>query len=592
MGDAVLRSGGNMTKVVCRGFVAVFAGVVLLASSALGQVERNKKVHDGVPQDWSQRHFVFADRVRAGEKPNPRAVFARLARAKARLARVEYNRGKKFRPIQKKKTHIDWSVDLGATMAPDTFPAKYSFDVNAAPDCVNDFIVYGLNTAGSATKANLVGLNYLYTGPTSGLCNNVNGSHTQAEVYWAYQVTGAINTSTVLSMDGKKVAFLEGGSPAKFHVLAWKSEGTLTGPVAPPTAANAPAIGSGQMATVALSSPAQSFCPDTTTTLSSPFIDYDNDVAYVGADNGCLYRIKNVFCTTATCKATPVAPSLDLPFGSGSGAYLLPPSAGALVLGSPLLDSATGNIFVGSSNGHVYGLNTVKAVSDVFNAPLPGSGQNFGNNNPTTDIVVDSSNAKVYVYSEDSSAVLLTGPQLFQFQTTTLLSPANASIASGRTLTGKGPVYGIAFNDAFFSSTVQSTWWIYMCSVSGLGTDYPVLYRVGFDGTGKINSFSDPANILTLNGTTNPDVCAGPLTEFKGNDGVDRLFFSLSGAGLVDFADITGTPQTTAVPPVLSTGGATGIIIDNVSTADQASSIYYMQLGGTNAVKLTQAQLQ
>lgn len=586
-----------MTKVVCKGLVAVFAGVVLLASSAFGQADKGKKVHDGVPLDWSQRHFVFADRatskVENGEKPNPRAVFARLARAKARLARIEYDRGKRFRPVQKKKARIDWSVNLGATMAPDTSPAKYSFDISADPDCVNDFIVYGLNTAGSSSKANLVALNYLYTGPSSGFCNNVppGNPRTAAQVYWAYEVPNAINTSTVISMDGKKVAFLEGGSPAKFHVLAWKPEGTLSAPIAPPAAANAPAIDSGQMATVPLHSP-YAGCFDTTTSLSSPFIDYDNDVAYVGADNGCLYRIKNVFCTTASCISNPQAPSLDLPFGNGSGAYLLPAATPpvTLVLGSPVLDSVTKNIFVGSSTGQVFGLNTVKAVSDVGNAPLPGSGQDFGGGNSTNDLVVDSFNGRVFLYSADASGVVLTGPQLFQFLTTTLLAPANASIGPGRTLTDKGPVYGMAFNDAYFTSTDPTKWSTYICNVNGLGTDYPVLYSVGFDATGKINTSSD-ATVFPLNGTT-ADTCAGPMTEFKGNDGVDRLFFSLSGAGLVNYVDITGSPTAGTAVAVPSAGGATAIVIDNVSIVDQASSIYYMQLSGTNAVKLTQNELQ
>ena len=39
-------------------------------------------------------------------------------------------------------------------------------------------------------------------------------------------------------------------------------------------------------------------------TLSSPFIDYVNDVAYVGNDAGVLFRIKNVFCSLPSCALT------------------------------------------------------------------------------------------------------------------------------------------------------------------------------------------------------------------------------------------------------------------------------------------------
>ena len=44
------------------------------------------------------------------------------------------------------------------------FTAKFNFNVNAAPSCANDFVVFGLNAAGSGTQANIVGVNNLYAG--------------------------------------------------------------------------------------------------------------------------------------------------------------------------------------------------------------------------------------------------------------------------------------------------------------------------------------------------------------------------------------------------------------------------------------------
>jgi hypothetical protein len=41
-------------------------------------------------------------------------------------------------------------------------------------------------------------------------------------------------------------------------------------------------------------------------TLSSPYVDYGNDLACLGNDIGVLYRIKNVFCTTTACATDPV----------------------------------------------------------------------------------------------------------------------------------------------------------------------------------------------------------------------------------------------------------------------------------------------
>ena len=119
---------------------------------------------------------------------------------------------------------IDWSVSLGAgIVAPNTYPAKYSFDITADPSCTDDFVVFGLNVRGTATQANLLGLNQLYRG-TGGLC----GTGT-ANVNWAYNgstAAGSVLTSPIISLDGTKIAYVESAaSSAVFHVLTWKAGG-------------------------------------------------------------------------------------------------------------------------------------------------------------------------------------------------------------------------------------------------------------------------------------------------------------------------------------------------------------------------------
>ena len=66
---------------------------------------------------------------------------------------------------------IDWSIPLGTgIVAPNMFPAKYSFDINATPNCANDYVVFGLNVAGATPgQANLVGVNNLYSGSPQAL---------------------------------------------------------------------------------------------------------------------------------------------------------------------------------------------------------------------------------------------------------------------------------------------------------------------------------------------------------------------------------------------------------------------------------------
>jgi hypothetical protein len=100
------------------------------------------------------------------------------------------------------------------------FPAKYGFDVNATPNCGNDFVVFALNVAGTTGgQANLVGLNQLYRG-TGGLCGM--GS---ARVNWGYN--GSTAGGKVLTSPGDFTGWDENRLRGKrrridrLHVLTW-----------------------------------------------------------------------------------------------------------------------------------------------------------------------------------------------------------------------------------------------------------------------------------------------------------------------------------------------------------------------------------
>ena len=52
----------------------------------------------------------------------------------------------------------DWAVSLGAGgVAPGMSPAKYTYDVTAAPSCTSDFAVFPVNASTGNTRANVVG---------------------------------------------------------------------------------------------------------------------------------------------------------------------------------------------------------------------------------------------------------------------------------------------------------------------------------------------------------------------------------------------------------------------------------------------------
>ena len=147
---------------------------------------------------------------------------------------------------------------------------------------------------------------------------------------------------------------------------------------------------------------------------------------------------------------------------------------------------------------------------------------------------------------------------------------------------------------------------LYVCGKAS-GTSQPVLYRFGFTGN-NLNTSTD--GTLPLTTTNNVAAECSPLSEiFNPNQGggIDWLFAGVPGScivgssntGCVMSFNITGAFPTTASFAGEEGGGTSGIIVDNVSTDGQASSLYYSTLSddakcgtGGCAVKRTQAGLQ
>jgi len=463
------------------------------------------------------------------------------------------------RPKKAQPSQADWSVPLGpAGMAQDMYPAKFSFDVNATPDCTNDYVVFTLNTVPNINQANIVAFNNLYSGSAGG--TGICGAGT-ATAYWAYQVSNvALPTSPIISLDGTKVAFVDGASPAVFHVLTWTAgQGSVAAPATPTQIVDVTLTGA------------------TTDTRSSPFMDYMNDVAYVASDNGRLFKITGVF------NGTPALAGSPWPRRVGFSAPNLT---------SPVIDFSTGQIFLGSTDGNLYAF--TKGGAQLFPITI-GDGTADGGivGAPMVDVV----NGLLYV---------ATGSD-FNLPNATLTQVSSSSFSVLQVTPigdpGGAPIHDGTFNDAYFSSMTNTDWFFYACGTNTGGSTSPVLYRVGFDATRTMLSAADAATV-SLSGN-NGEQCT-PLTELK--NGVDRIFLGLLTSAQVEYFDVStnSTPTlggTGAVAPVPEAGGTSGIIIDNVSAANQASSIYFSTLGTSAnckvagidqvcAVKLTQGGLQ
>jgi hypothetical protein len=434
--------------------------------------------HHRVPvvTDWSTKHVVFAkprtEKDAARLEHNTRykmQVARRNAPAFRKVADARVNSSDLLdrfrnrvqdphsRPSKADAAHRDWSVSLGgtgATLFPPSvgdgqFPAKFSFDINAAPDCTNDFVVYNTNTS------MLVAFNNLYSGTDStglvanGTCTDGDGDLLSAPtVMWAYNVNeysdGVTTTSVTLSEDGSQVAFIENAlEGAVLHIVKWHAgDGSVIAPVTlwpardvtghPATWANNcggtyPACmwsvpfstdwtystsSGGDVSRQRPGAFSRKPSPDyivagsiPTDTYSAPYYDYFTDIIYVGTDTANVHQFINIFNGGAT-----TGPSENASGDGYSGWPVYVNQTATPNLTGPIEDDASGRIFVSDIYGDLMTIetNTVPHIAGPCNGQ-PGPSYLYpcladgfyddGWNGIPDPPVVDSSLGTVMVFS-------------------------------------------------------------------------------------------------------------------------------------------------------------------------------------------------
>ncbi len=616
---------------------------LLFAGQRSSTPVRPAQIHASRFHDWTTHHVLYPHvgtlRALEAARSDPRAMF-RWREIEQQMRPVGEFRVRgpwpSPRPPRPRQLpsgiHRDWSINLGAAgTAPAMYPAKFTFDTNATPSCANDFVVFPVNANGSAAQPNLVAFNQLYSGTAgaNGICNRapVAGIDTgvAATVSWSYNIQAiaggaAVPTSPVLSLDGKKVAFVESkaGSTAHFHVLAWKNldgqAANLQNALVPKQittfSANAPAAGTGAATDLALGAASD--------TLSSPFIDYGRDLAYVGNDKGVVFRIKNVFCTiSAACAgATPPAPSLDATWGT----------AGAVTIGGtcvttssqltgPVFDSGTQNVYVGCADGKLYRISQAGAITPLAVGDGVGA-KAFGA--IVDPPIVDGVNG--FVYATSGSANNGANGVLVQAKLD-LSALVAVPIGAGNQCNIHSPTVSNAYftNPATAASIIfvgGVTGTVGPCTAAGATGGKAVLYGATFGAGGVLNAGA-PAHALVSGNPVGSEYA--PLGEFFNPNigaGQDTLFVSLlrnNSSGFVNLFsfNITAGWNATVQNSATEGLGGSGMVVDNsaLTTAGnfpQASSFYFNTLNqsatctspqaGANtngcAVKLTQAALQ
>jgi hypothetical protein len=601
------------------GFVAAALVVHAMVQAASAQSSGERI---SVVSDWSHRHVVFSRpdslerslRLRA----EPRFWLQALGRDARSLEQVDHSEDKQSdlnefergRKKSRKAFRRDWGQSLGAngsTGAPlvlvnwyPVWPAKYTFDINAAPDCNNNYVIFPTNLAGAtAGQASVVAYRNLYAGTGSPYCGVANPT-----VYWSYNTNfnqtgtatnGTVETSPIISLDGTKVGFVEtrtavnGG--AILHLLKWHAldGGAINTAAAPTIAANWTADGLTGDCPVAgacmISVVLNGAQPDTG---SSPFYDFANDAMYVGDDNGVLHKIVNAF---GVAGATPSEVT--------TGNWPIIVDTGRL-LTSPILDSVSGNIFTADSGGS---LSYIRETFSTTGTCAAGSPPCLGSThiNPAVHVIpdapiVDSNTEKVFVFFGNigtNAAVVQSDVALSASVTATLGTGTGHHLHSG------------AFDNTYLTGN-GSAGSLYMCGSSA--SSAPTIQRIGFTNSGRTpaSPFANPVGTMnaavdaaTLTVATGSAECA-PVTELYNANApaasADQIFFGVQNlgsgtncgaAGCVMAVNVTGTPATLAIANSIAViNGPSGIIIDNDANTTlfpQSSSLYFSSQGNSTA---------
>jgi len=606
---------------------AVRFGIALVGLAAVAMVLQGQAPNSPgpfrhripLPQDWSHRHLIYSSSGTLGQALQNQQRHRFWHQWFRRNVRAEIpDKEGAFSSEFGHRHHVndagdglqrDWGISLGpgATVGEGMSPAKFTFDINATASCANDFVVFNTSLTGN-TSLNIVGFNNLYAG---GICS------TGPSVLFAYRtqtntgISGTL-TSPTLSFDGAQVAYMEGGGGGTgvLHILRWEpgDGGTVGAPVLVTTSVTTGANYVTCKATATSCLLSLVFGNASGSTSSEPFYDFDTDNLYAGDDSGNLHKFTGVFFgapAEVTTGGWPIA------------------VRGGHVLTGPVVDNTSGNIFVNDVDGT---LSYVREVGSTVGAcagigvvpPCLGSTSVAvsGNAGSITDApIVDSTQGRVFSFTRNHTNAILGGANVVQADTAlSAASVTRLDVGTGRRFN----LHDGAFDDAYFSNV--ATGHLYVCGnsgpnsgpSSGLAADnQPVLKRISFNSNGTMAVVDAGTLTVALTSTT-----CSPVTEIL-NGTTDWIFFSVQASGsslgcipsacVMSVSVPTTSPFTfpAAVAAALpESGGTSGIVIDNVSSAGQASSIYFSILanstvlhscGGTSgvgcAVKATQSGL-
>jgi hypothetical protein len=536
--------------VVSSGFATL---AFFVALKAKGHAQNGAPARFPIVRDWSHRYLVYGNGSFRAPTPSrlerdPRLIMAWLQRSLIGALGQGLPPARRSGRRDGAGVKRDWAVSLGdgvLTPGPaEAYPAMYGGDI-ARGDCANDFVVFGINAKPATNQANIAAFYNLYDNCRSGPV---------PQVLWAYRVgTGPVRTSPVLSLNGQEVAFVENSANgAAFHVLSWaRGQGSIAQPAVPVNGS-------------ALRTLTYSRAPSTR---SSPFVDYWNNVAFVGADDGILYAIGPVFGTSQ-----PLAIKAAVTANSGR------------ILTSPVMDPGANRVFVSDGN-------TLYCYSYDGSFRLQGS---YSTGAAGTEAVqdaalVDVDRQRIFWFTNagsETALVIETDYNCGAVKTAFIARNSDTVLRAG------------AFDNKHYELGGRGGQ-LLLCGMRDNMSGHPALYAFEFDAQGSWNT--TPRYVIRL---ANKTGSCSPLTSFM-SGGQDRLFFGFSGTNEVQMwhLPITGMSWGPSARAPGYAGGSGGITVDNRSADPARNNIYFQTLERSPAcaqngvpkvcaVKLSQSALE
>ena len=520
---------------------AGFVGLLALGCALTVSAAKPSRRGIALPTDWSHSHLIFsqprsvAQAMRLQQDPRfrqqlyRRALPLRLPTDRQEMGGIHAPQQPHLRfpvriPPRERSTGLwNQSLGAGAGVGAVNFPAKFSFNSGVA-NCGSDYVVYSTGLAGSSSQASLIAFNNLYSG-----CEDAVPS-----VYWAYNTSGQILTSPVLSLDGTQIAFAQTTPGAgSLVLLKWAaSPGTSVAtpgipmPVSP--AAYSTCLAPPCMTILALQSP-----PLADDTTSSVYYDYTSDTAWVGDSNGYLHRFSPVFS----------GPPAEV--GGIWPVELHHPDDAPLA--SPVYDSGSGNVFVGDTGGYFYSVSA--ATGTVTRSSLLDHGTGI-----RSGPIVDSTAGVAYVFSSNDGGTACAGPcaAVYSFAAGFAGGTAGTKATVGASATTPNPLYEGDLDSAYENST-NASGNLYVCGNTG---GAPTLYQVHITSGGVLGSaVAGPALASGATGCS-------PVTDYLNPNAT---------GGATEY--IFASAQTDGVSAPCASGGC---IMNFKSTPWLASTVYTM----------------